>query len=366
MYYITSQRSDKQQGSLPGRQLSRDLTQLAEDISSGEMVDVTTLSEPVWTTDQLAERMNVSTRTISRWRRLGLPGRKVRFLDGRVRVAFTEQSVQQFARQNSALVRRGREFTGLTATEKRAVVQRARDLVRKRHMKVHAAAGMPFSDPLAEGLPIQQSSARALGHGVKMEDAFRTAEQFRAHSETPLLLMGYVNPILRYGVSNFCQAARSSGVDGLILPDLPPEESHLVAGQAQQAGLDMVYLIAPNTPDHRIAEIDALASGFVYAVSITGITGSGLGDRLDAVAAYLQRARRLVQHNPVLVGFGIKTHADAMRLSRHTDGFIVGSALIRLIERLWDDASLTPNERLRQVQHFAQALKYGEDVMRET
>ncbi len=219
--------------------------------------------------------------------------------------------------------------------------------------------GMPFSDPLAEGLPIQRSSARALGHGVKMEDAFRTAEEFRAKSETPLLLMGYINPILRYGVSNFCRAARSSGVDGLILPDLPPEERGLVADHAQEAGLAMVYLIAPNTADDRIAEIDALASGFVYAVSITGITGSGLDDRLDAVAAYLQRARRLVQRNPVLVGFGIKTHTDAMRLSRHTDGFIVGSALIRLIERLWDDAALTPDERLAQVRAFAHTLKYG-------
>lgn len=219
--------------------------------------------------------------------------------------------------------------------------------------------GMPFSDPLAEGLPIQRSSARALGHGVRMEDAFRTVEQFRARSETPLLLMGYINPIFRFGVSNFCRAARSSGVDGLILPDLPPEEGPLVAGAAEEAGLDLVYLIAPNTPDARIAEIDALASGFVYAVSITGLTGSGL-DALDAVAAYLQRARRQVQRNPLLVGFGIKTHADAMRLSRHTDGFIVGSALVEQVERHWDDAALSPRERLAHVRRFAHTLKYGD------
>jgi RNA polymerase sigma factor (sigma-70 family) len=137
-YYTTSQRSDKRQGSLPGRQLSRDLTQLTEDISSGEIVDATALSEPVWTTDQLAERMSVCKRTISRWRHLGLVGRKVRSSDGRVRVAFTEQSFQQFARQNSAAVRRGREFTRLTAAEKRAIVQRAKDLVQERHLGVHA------------------------------------------------------------------------------------------------------------------------------------------------------------------------------------------------------------------------------------
>ena len=218
--------------------------------------------------------------------------------------------------------------------------------------------GMPFSDPLAEGLPIQRSSARALGHGVRLDDAFRTAEQFRARSETPLLLMGYINPLFRYGVRNFCQAARSSGVDGLILPDLPPEESPLVAAEAQEAGLDMVYLIAPNTPDARITAIDARASGFVYAVSITGLTGSGLG-ALDTVAAYLQRARRLVKRNPLLVGFGIKTHETALHLSRHTDGFIVGSALIEEVERLWDDARLSPDKRLAQVRRFTHTLKYG-------
>ena len=219
--------------------------------------------------------------------------------------------------------------------------------------------GMPFSDPLAEGLPIQRSSARALRHGVTMDDAFRTAERFRAGSQTPLLLMGYINPIFRYGVSNFCRAARSSGVDGLILPDLPPEESALIAEAARDAGLDLVYLIAPNTPDARIEVIDGQASGFVYAVSITGITGSGLEDRLDAVEAYLARARRLVQRNPLLVGFGIQTHADAARLSRHTDGFIVGSALIKRIEQLWDDAARAPAERLADVRRFAHTLKFG-------
>ena len=144
----------------------------------------------------------------------------------------------------------------------------------------------------------------------------------------------------------------------MILPDLPPEESPLVAVEAQEAGLDMVYLIAPNTPDARITEIDARASGFVYAVSITGLTGSGLG-ALDTVAAYLQRARRLVQRNPLLVGFGIKTHEAALYLSRHTDGFIVGSALIEEVERLWDDAGLSPDERLAQVRRFTHTLKYG-------
>ena len=218
--------------------------------------------------------------------------------------------------------------------------------------------GMPFSDPLAEGLPIQRSSARALGHGVTMRDALETAAAFRETSETSLLLMGYINPILRYGVSNFCRDAHSSGVDGLILPDLPPEERTLVAEAAAEAGLDFVPLIAPNTPDARIQQIDADASGFVYAVSITGLTGTGL-DAVDAVTAYLARARRLVQH-PLLVGFGIRSHADAQRLSQHTDGFIVGSALIETIEQLWDDDARDGPARLAAVADFARTLKHGE------
>jgi tryptophan synthase alpha chain len=218
--------------------------------------------------------------------------------------------------------------------------------------------GMPFSDPLAEGLPIQRSSARALGHGVTLDDTLQTASRFRAGSDTPLLLMGYINPIYHYGVSNFCRTARSSGVDGLILPDLPPEERGLIHGAASEAGLSLVQLIAPNTPDDRIDEIDRLASGFVYAVTVTGLTGSRIG-AVDAVDAYLARARRLVRRNPLLAGFGIKTHDDARRLSRHTDGFIVGTALVNLAERLWDDEAAPLAERLDTIRRFAHTLKYG-------
>ena len=221
--------------------------------------------------------------------------------------------------------------------------------------------GMPFSDPLAEGLPIQRSSARALGHGVEMTDAFHTTEQFRAESNTPVLLMGYINPVLRYGVEEFCQDAANSGVDGLILPDLPPEESHLLTEAAAKTGLDLVFLIAPNSSDERIAHIDELATGFVYAVSVTGLTGSDIGGP-DRVQAYLQRARNLVQQNPLLVGFGIKSHEDAMRLSQHTDGFIVGSALINHIEHLWDETDLDEAERLQRIEAFVHRLKHGTEA----
>ena len=218
--------------------------------------------------------------------------------------------------------------------------------------------GMPFSDPLAEGRPIQKASAQALDHGVTMADTFRRAEAFRQDSDTPLLLMGYVNPVLRYGLDAFCRDAAAAGVDGLILPDMPPEESVQLRSTAAEYDLDLVFLIAPNSSDARIRAVDEQATGFVYAVSVTGLTGSNL-EQAPTVQEYLQRARSLVEQNPVLVGFGIKTHDDAMRLSRHTDGFIVGSVLINRVEELWDDSSLSPTARLDAVEQFVRELKQG-------
>jgi tryptophan synthase alpha chain len=218
--------------------------------------------------------------------------------------------------------------------------------------------GMPFSDPLAEGRPIQRASAQALSHGVTLPDTLRTVEAFRAESETPVLLMGYVNPILKYGIEAFCQDAAQAGVDGLILPDLPPEESDHLCEAAASHDLDLVFLVAPNTSDDRIVTVDKRATGFVYAVSVTGLTGSDLSDT-PTLDAYLQKAQRLTEQNPLLVGFGIKTHDDAMRLSRHTDGFIVGSALINRVEALWEDPDRPDTERLHAVEAFARHLKTG-------
>jgi len=218
--------------------------------------------------------------------------------------------------------------------------------------------GMPFSDPLAEGRPIQRASTRALKNGVTMTDTFTRAEAFCKESDTPLLLMGYVNPVLQYGVDAFCRDAARAGVDGLILPDLPPEESASLATAAAEHDLDLVFLIAPNSSDGRIRSVDERATGFVYAVSVTGLTGSDL-DSSPTVDEYLQRARSLVTKNPLLVGFGIKTHDDAMRLSRHTDGFIVGSALINRVSTLWDEKSLSKSDRLDAVVEFARDLKEG-------
>ncbi len=217
--------------------------------------------------------------------------------------------------------------------------------------------GMPFSDPVAEGLPIQQASERALAQGATMAHTFETAAAFRRQSETPLVLMGYANPVMRYGVSDFCADAASSGVDGLILPDVPPEESGELEEAAARHGLSITHLIAPNTSDDRVRLVDDRSTGFVYAVSVTGLTGTGLGDE-DATDAYLARARQLVSQ-PLHGGFGISSRADAERLTRHTDGFIVGSALIRQAERLWDDRDLTDSARLAGVADWARSLKPG-------
>ncbi len=221
--------------------------------------------------------------------------------------------------------------------------------------------GMPFSDPLAEGLPIQRSTARALGHGVTMTDAFRTAEAFtRRHPDVPLVLMGYVNPVLQYGVAAFCRDAAQAGASGLILPDLPPGEGDLVDADAADAGLGMTYLVAPNTPAERVRAVAERSTGFVYAVSSPGLTGGAL-DSSDAITDYLDRTRALVDAVPLLVGFGIRTPQDAARLAPHADGVIVGSALIEHVEAVWDDPALDAAARRASVTAWARALRAGAD-----
>jgi len=221
--------------------------------------------------------------------------------------------------------------------------------------------GLPFSDPLAEGPTIQRSSERALASGVRTADAFAVAQAFRRRRNTPMALMGYVNPVMSYGVSNFFRDAQSSGVDAVILPDLPPEEAGTIREEAASREIDLVYLIAPTTPDERIRQIDSLSGGFVYAVSVTGLTGSSI-QRSEALHGYLIRARALVTGNPLLVGFGISTREDVMDLARHTDGCIVGSAFIRRLEELWTEPQSSASFRLRAIQAYVSELKFGRGV----
>lgn len=215
--------------------------------------------------------------------------------------------------------------------------------------------GMPFSDPLAEGIPIQRSSERALRGGSNLDRTFAEAESFTDRHDVPLILMGYYNPILQYGISNFCERAKSSGVAGLIIPDLPPEESGPLATAVDQCNLDLIFLVAPNTSSDRIRSIDVRSSGFVYAVSTTGVTGGEL-DAKAAIDNYLQRTSTLVTKNPLMVGFGIRSGSDARDLSRHTDGFIVGSAVVSLIESLWGGTESVP-ERCNRITEFVRSLR---------
>ncbi len=217
--------------------------------------------------------------------------------------------------------------------------------------------GMPHSDPLAEGLPIQHSSTCALQAGVTMENTLEAVASFRQQSDTPLLLMGYINPILRFGLKEFCTQASRAGADGLIIPDLPPQESLSLREEAKKNELNMVFLVAPNTSTERMQEIDRMSDGFVYCVSITGLTGTGISDRMDTITRYLKHARQVITSNPLLVGFGIQSQEDAHQLSKHTDGFIVGSAVIKEIERLWERPNLALTERGQLLARFVRSLK---------
>ncbi|NBB83291.1 MAG: tryptophan synthase subunit alpha [Alphaproteobacteria bacterium] len=193
--------------------------------------------------------------------------------------------------------------------------------------------GVPFSDPIADGPVIQRATERALAQGVSLRDVLALVRRFRAQdNDTAVVLMGYLNPIEVMGAVPFAAAAKESGVDGLLIVDLPPEESADLAAALRGHGLDLVYLLAPTSDAERIRAIGAVASGFVYYVSVKGVTGAGNLD-IDAVAAKLEQIRAQIPL-PVGVGFGIKDAPTAARVARVADAVIVGSALVERIEHL--------------------------------
>ncbi|NND71262.1 MAG: tryptophan synthase subunit alpha [Rhodothermales bacterium] len=215
--------------------------------------------------------------------------------------------------------------------------------------------GMPFSDPLAEGSTIQETSEVALRNGVDLEFCLDAVSRFRQKSDTPLLLMGYINPIYKFGVSNFCSRAASSGVDGLIIADLPYHESEFLRDHAETHGLSVVHLVTPNTSRNRIEEIDRASTGFVYAVSLIGLTGADI-ERGREVDEYLTRLNETVVNNRVLAGFGIRSRNDANALAVHTDGVIVGSAFLKEVAASWVSFD-SIEEKAKAVDAFVKSVR---------
>ncbi|MGQ9888196.1 MAG: tryptophan synthase subunit alpha [Aggregatilineales bacterium] len=192
--------------------------------------------------------------------------------------------------------------------------------------------GIPFSDPLADGPTIQAAAQKALENGVTTSHCLQAVCELRQRGVTqPMLLMGYLNPLLAYGLERFASDARAAGADGLIVPDMPPDEADLLIGLCRNAGLALVFLVAPNSSDTRIALAAARATGFVYLVSVTGITGARAELPPD-VPEFVARVRAQTDHKLVM-GFGISTPEQAQMMNKLTDGFIVGSALVRAAER---------------------------------
>jgi tryptophan synthase alpha chain len=187
--------------------------------------------------------------------------------------------------------------------------------------------GIPFSDPQADGPIIQASSQQALDNGITLKKIFAQVTEIRKRTDVPIALMGYYNPILKMGHETFLDYCISSGVDGIILPDLPLEEAKPFCELAKFKSVSPILLVAPNTPNVRIQKISALAGDLIYAVSILGITGNDLASK-DALQEYLNRVRKN-SVSPFVVGFGISTRDDVVWFNEHSDGAVVGSAIIK-------------------------------------
>lgn len=190
--------------------------------------------------------------------------------------------------------------------------------------------GIPFSDPLADGVTIQRSSYQALQKGVSPRICLDVAKKLREQTDVPLVFMTYYNPVFHYGLESFCKDSAAAGIDGLIIPDLPPQEGRELESIAPKHDLDLVYLLAPTSPLPRIKLVAEKSRGFIYLVSVTGVTGAR--DALPAdLAAFVDRVRKAAKQ-PLCVGFGISTPQQARQVAAIADGVIVGSRIIQLME----------------------------------
>lgn len=218
--------------------------------------------------------------------------------------------------------------------------------------------GMPFTDPMADGPSIQAAGLRALKAGMTLRKTLQLVRSFRdSDADTPIVLMGYYNPIYIYGVDRFLDDAKTAGVDGLIIVDLPPEEDTELCIPALKAGLNFIRLATPTTDDKRLPAVLANTSGFVYYVSITGITGAAAADS-SAVGAAVARIKRHTAL-PVCVGFGIRTPETARAIAAHADGAVVGTALVDALRASLDAEGRATAKTVSAVADLAAALAQG-------
>ena len=210
--------------------------------------------------------------------------------------------------------------------------------------------GVPFSDPTADGPIIQAASRRALENGATLSRILDMAESVRESSDIPIVLFGYYNPILNYGNQRFAKRAKAAGIDGILVVDLPPEESAELRKYTDRSGIDFISLIAPTTPSERIEKISKKATGFLYYVSITGVTGTAKPQVSD-IEREMQRIRGITTL-PVVVGFGISTREQASELAPYADGIVIGSAFVRLI-----DENSDKNNMVNIVSGYAKDIK---------
>ena len=210
--------------------------------------------------------------------------------------------------------------------------------------------GVPFSDPTADGPIIQAASQRALRNGTTLSAILDMIESIRTVSEIPVVLFGYYNPILSYGTERFAVRAKETGVDGILVVDLPPEEAHELRQYTDPQGIDFISLIAPTTGTERMKMIASDASGFLYYISITGVTGTAK-PQVEEVAKDIQRIRTVTEL-PLIVGFGISTPQQASQIAPYADGIVIGSAVVQMIEEHADKFDLVTH-----VAHYAKEIK---------
>lgn len=212
--------------------------------------------------------------------------------------------------------------------------------------------GVPFSDPMADGPTIQLSSERALAAGTTLEGILTTVAKVRLKSQVPIILMGYLNPVHAYGYERFCRDAAAVGVDGLLLVDMPPEESEELLGHARHVGLNIIFLLTPTSDKARISTVQKLGRGFIYYVTVTGVTGQRQVVS-ETLAHELEKVMKKVKL-PVMAGFGISTPEQAASVAALADGVVVGSAIVKLFEQF--SGQKLKNELRKFVSAMKQAI----------